>query len=147
MKKVLLAVAVLGFASAAFADPTYSGSVTGTGSITTTGTAVAGSYVNGSGFSAEHADMDSYGHSTVGGSVNAAGSTVSTDTYASTTTHASGLVGGEQPGIEGNTIFNGAISFGSTSVGATGTSAFTTSGVSPVSPVDGDDHPNNGHSH
>jgi len=72
MKKVLLAVAVLGFASAAFADPTYSGSVTGTGSITTTGTAVAGSYVNGSGFSAEHADMDSYGHSTVGGSVNAA---------------------------------------------------------------------------
>jgi hypothetical protein len=146
MKKSILVAALLAMGSvSAFATPPaptngYSGSVTGTGNITTTGSAIAGSYVSGTGSSIEHSDVNSYGYSTIGGSVTPTGSTVATSTYASTTTHAFGDNdgAGAAQGISGNTIFNGAISFGSTSVGATGTSAFTTSGVSPVHAVDPD---------
>jgi hypothetical protein len=144
MKKALLAVAVLGFAAAAFAhgEPgAEPNGMNGGVSIITNGSSVAGSYVSGAGTSYEHADSRAGGSSELTSHSWDGGAKVSTETNTYATTNASGTVTGEgtEQGIvtgdKGSTIYNGAIGFGSTQVTAGGSIMFGSGAVQPVGSI------------
>jgi hypothetical protein len=144
MKKALLAVAVLGFASAAFAGdnhPQLNGGV----SVSSTSNTVAGSYINGNGSSNEWANTVSNGSATltVSHSVNDTDSddvsgksvTISTNTNSFTNTTAGGSTDGAGISVNAagqSTIYNGAIGFGSTTATAGGSFKFGDGAVQPV---------------